>query len=30
MDEETPIAASLTTPPKQIQSNKHNENYFGD
>ena len=30
MDEEIPIAASLTTYPKQIQSNKHNDNYFGD
>ena len=30
LDEEIPIAPILTTPPKGIQSNKHNGNYFDD
>ena len=30
MDEEIPIAPTLTTPPKEIQSSKYNDNYFDD
>ena len=30
INEEIPIAPTLTTPPKKIQSNKHNDNSFDD
>ena len=30
MDEEIPLVPTLTIPPKEIKSNKHNENYFDD